>query len=294
MKLLGLDIQATEVRVVALKKTRHGGYLVACAETIHLPHNIFVDGQVKQWEVLRGALQAFVKRRKVKGIYAAISLPAHLTMMQRITVPVGLADSDIFVEIHEHLKQSLRGSLEPLAIDFTPLAKDHQANLQIHYTAIRQAHLLSYRQCLTDCGLILKIADVDIYALKRVVIEFAKRKLPAGIHAAVHLVKGVATLIIFNELEIFSHESWDCLDAVDFKMQLQNRLQQSAFKEKNVQQLILCCAESYAERMAKSALYLDWQSRLTFSSQVDHQSFTANANDFLLAVGLAMREVPVW
>lgn len=292
MKLLGLDIQATEVHVVYLKRTRIG-YAVLCAETIHLPLNIFADGQVKHWDILRPALQKFVKTRKLKGVYTAISLPAHLTMMQRIKVPVGLADSDIFVEIHEHLKQSLRGVTEPLAIDFTRLSTDHQANLQIHYTAIRQSHLLPYRECIADCGLILKIADVDVYALKRVVVQFAKPRLQ-GIHAAVHLAKGIATLIIFNELEILSHESWDCLDAIDFKMQLLNRIRQGVFQEKNVERLILCCSETYAEIMGESAIYLDWKLQLRFAKQADHQYFTAKANDFLLACGMAMCEVPAW
>lgn len=292
LKLLGLDIKATEVYVVYLKQSRKD-HLLLLADIITLPQNIFVDGHIKHWHVLLSALKEYVKKHYLKGVSAAISLPYHLTMMQHIKVPIGLTDDDIFAEIHAHLKQSLREVSEPLAIDFTRLPKDQNANQKIHYTAIRQAHLLPYRQCLLECGLHLKIADVDIYALKRIVAHLVNLK-SSSMYAALHITQGIATFIIFNDLEILSYDSWDFHNAVDFKQQLQNRMQQGVWQTKEIKQLLLFCPESYAENLKEYVNYLECIKQLRFSPKINVKHFTANANDFLLACGTAMHEVPTW
>ena len=119
-----------------------------------------------------------------------------------------------------------------------------------------------------------------------------------------HVSRHVALLIISNANEIVFHQQWDVRSANDFLAELKNKMQVCVATVENIdiQKLIMCGADHYLQMIANDTspvwsipiYHPDLFSRMTFVYQSDHARATANAADFLVACGAAMREVPKW
>lgn len=286
MKLLGLNITTTEIHAVLLKNIPDGQKMLL-AEIIPLSANSCSDGHLKHPAALKQVLQTFVNHHQLKGLRVALSIPAHLTIMQRIKVPIGLQNDHIFTEIKTHLKQSLKVT-EPLAIDFTCLAEDEDATIHVHYTAIRANHLIPYAKVIVECGLQLKIIDVDIYALKRVVNAFAKQPL-TDINAALHIGEHLATFILFNNVEILNYATWDVIDPNHMSKQLLKHLQLAVLAKQPINHFIICSQNKFSPQLDCSGLYANCE-----YLQLPSHSPSLSTNLLLFAYGVAMREVPLW
>lgn len=166
---IGLDIQATCMRMLQVKSSRYGWVGERIAER-KLPAEICVEGKIKHWDLLRAALIEWVNAERLTGMRAAIQVPAQLVHMQRIQLPRGLSATDILTEIRMKVKRDLPGMTDALSIDFNEVSLSATTDndyMEVIFTVCRQAYLLRYKECVEASGLHVKIIDVDAYALLR-------------------------------------------------------------------------------------------------------------------------------
>lgn len=94
------------------------------------------------------------------------------------------------------------------------------------------------------------------------------------------------------------------ISTADFLSELKSKLQVciATIEDIEIQKLIMCGADNYLQMIANDTsspwvipiYYPDVFSRMTFLHQSDRARASANAADFLIACGAAMREVPKW
>lgn len=166
--MVGLDIQPHEVRLVQLKKNKHG-FLVERVAKNQLPPTVFAEGKINHWEGLGHVLTELISTLGIKGLPAAINLPASLVRMQQLQLPSGLTQRQIHTEIHAQLQRELPGMVDLLAIDYVAFPSDNAAYSDVLFAAARQEYIAQLGSCVSAAGLNVKIVDVDIYSLKRIV-----------------------------------------------------------------------------------------------------------------------------
>ncbi len=303
--LVGLDIQPDGVRVIQLRKIRNS-FLIERVATSELPSGIFVEGKIKHWDLLGSVLAKLVQALGIKNLATVINLSANLVRMQRIQIPSGMTVSAIEAEIQTQVSRDYPGIAETLCLDFTETTScKHMGYSDIFFVVARQEYVSQYVDCVNAAGLKVKIVDIDIFTLKRLMNRVL---LPIATtvdaYALVYVLNHRVSFILFNANDIIFHQQWDMIKEDHFHTQLKNRLQifYATLGHISIQQWAICAAAhdlAWITREIQSMwkgniCYPDPINRIKCGAHVDVNFLAANASAFLIACGSAMREVPRW
>jgi Tfp pilus assembly PilM family ATPase len=296
--MLGIDIQSDWVKLVKVKKTRRG-FQLENAIAKRLPDDIVIDGKIRRFDIMTRLLADLVQVLNAKTLPAAISLSANLVRMQSISLPRGLSDPDIHAEIARHIQRDLPGLNEPLSIDFTALASPESTQVLIFFAAIRQEYLNQCLACLHDAEVKIKVVDVDIFALHRVVcLNSDLSPQPNEINALLHLKPRTAFLIVFNHQEIVFHQQWDVSNAVGVVAKAKAHIQRYLTTIGRLSLDKLGCigmkAEESVDTWVNKMVYPNFAASWTRMADIQDSLFISHPDEFLQAAGAAMREVPRW
>lgn len=295
--LIGIDIEPSLLKLIQLKKRRRG-WIVEQMVYQALPDDIFVEYKIKDWTKLCMILTDIVQALGLKGSLAAIHLPSHLVRMHSIRLAKSLLAADIEAEIYTHVQKELPGINEGLCIDYTEMAQ-HEAHSEVFFAAAKEAYLSQYIDCINTAGFITKIVDVDIYALKRSIC-FAKGFINQSlIQVVLYATADVATLFAFNADDILFHQQWD-LVSQEFTVSFKNHLQICLAKVNAIDQFVICIGKLYADILLDECFknlpiyHPKPFNKLSLGPDVNAAWVMEHAQEFFIALGLAMREVPRW
>src|SRR5437870_11520006 len=116
--MVGLDIQPHAILLMQLKLVRKKFQALQMA-TVALPSSVFVDGKIKQFEIIADLLKEQVIKMKLGGMAVAIQIPLNLVREQTMQVPSGLTTHAICEEIKLQIEKDFPGLNDALAIDFS-------------------------------------------------------------------------------------------------------------------------------------------------------------------------------
>lgn len=293
---IGLDIRGTFFCLVEARTTRHGWQIDRVARQ-SLPELIAAEGKLKHWDLLSGTLQEWVNALELRGSSAAIQISGQLVHTQRLTLPKGLSETQMLTEVATKMRRDLPGMQDKLSIDFSTVAMDDH-DVTVIATMCRQEYLLRYQQSIEAAGLRVRIIDVDAYALLRTIMlhpDHAKRDSYFVLHAS----QEVALLAAFHLHELVFYQSWAITTPDEF-MHCLNGHAALCRALLPVMQLKSCIVLASAEITGWLQLDPIWREQIPSvdpfafiksSKQVDRALL---GTDFLIALGLAMREVPAW
>jgi Tfp pilus assembly PilM family ATPase len=328
--LIGLDIQPGELRLIQMRKTRKT-FVVEDASIIKLPETVFVDGKIKQWQELSLALRAGVEELACMNMAAAFSLPANLTRMQCLQVPVGISHAAIEEEIKVQVERDLPGLRDSLYIDFCISPSALAGYTNVFFVVTRQEYVSQYVDCLNATGLKVKIVDVDIFALKRI-LHFSSVKsliMKSNKHLLINQavnqevnqivnqaikqeeitilicdINHILYLIVFTDYQIVFHQQWQAKKELELITKLKNQIttflsESSSYKISKLRVYAddLLIAEIKNEANANWSCEVDSLNDFSFiawSQAVKEKIALKHRPSFLLACGAAMREVPKW
>jgi Tfp pilus assembly PilM family ATPase len=299
--LIGLDIRPHKLTLIQTRKTRHG-FQVERAMTAAVPGDLFDQGKIRHWETLKLILHGLVQQCGLRGIAAAIHMPATQVRTRQIQLPEGLPDAEIEAEIHAQIQRDLPGMSEALCMDFVVLQAG-EGYVNVFSAAARQEYLMNYVHCVNASGLRVKIVDVDTHALVRAVNYAYGSDETDYLQGIFHADSDTATLAVYNRNEVIFHAHWSFSDTPDFSVQLNNQLRlcRAALGKNRLQRLSVCCGLEQRELFCHQAAALavethcpDLFARLKSCLTDGDRQLLENLPEYLLACGLAMREVPRW
>lgn len=164
--LLGLDIQAEEIRLLqlqgALKKKSIKEALLS-----HLPVGAVIDGKIHETEAVTGCLQELVQKYKLQSSKVAIALPEQCVMSQRITIAKGLNEAELEAEMIHHLSHAVPNITEGLCYDYLIVDSSHAMQDEVLLIATSYANLNIPLSVVQNAGLKIQVVDVNQYALIR-------------------------------------------------------------------------------------------------------------------------------
>jgi Tfp pilus assembly PilM family ATPase len=273
--------------MASLHKTK-SGFSLKQATKVDLPPDIFAEGKVKRWQALKHILSELVSAQEVAGMPAAICLPENLVRRQRVQLPLRSRTDDIQDLVNVHLQRDLPGMTDALCVDFVELRKAGQAYVEVGIAAARQEYLAQYEECVKDAGLAVNIVDVDIYAIQRAMC-FGMQQ----VNALLYCVDGSASLIGFNDEDIMLYQQWDIDSTKEGLRTLYQQVQHylSAQQHFKVHGLVTGGLSEWIDEAADSWSVCPIHKMTTlFDRGVTH----VKPEEFVVAIGLAMREVPRW
>lgn len=288
---LGLDIQSDGIRIV--QAHRKAGLLsVVHFALIPMPAEVFVDGRVKSWLLFDQFLRDLVLAQGLKGAAVVTCLPAQMVRTQKLSFPSSMTGVDLEQAIKMELVRDLSGMADITQHDYSLRSTLDAAYQEVIVTATRQEYVEQLANAFTKAGLKLKILDVDVYALQRVFAATSSMLFVAG---------GVATFIVIDHDYIVFQQQWFIESATEFYGEFKTSLQlcRAMCGEKVVQRILLCgdyrMFALQAECLAAlSGCQIDIQDDwidVTLAPSLQGAILHA---DFAIALGLAMRQVPIW
>jgi type IV pilus assembly protein PilM len=170
--VLGVDIGAGGVRVVEFTRGRHP--CVAHYAHQPLPHGAIRDGAIVMPDVVCDALRTAVHDSGSRLRHAALALPAGVVIMKTLTIPTGLSDDELELQVEAEAEASLPFARDEMGIDFAvtgPNAQQPEA-VDVMLVAARREKIDERTGVAEAAGLKPLIVDVESHALMSAVALF--------------------------------------------------------------------------------------------------------------------------
>lgn len=262
-RMTGIDIQPEGVQFVQLRHNKQAFVLEKIA-VYPLEVGVFTEGKVSDWDKLTALLYDWVRELDLVGAVSAAALPMQAIKLLRVDKPPVLTESWLW----DYLEHALPGLGETVIADHCLLL-----NEAMLVAVAKREDVENYTSCLQEAGLALKIMDIDLFAIQRATQCFDK--------AILWQQRNTFTLIAQDEQQLPQQWRWPVTYGEQAIAQLSQRLQ-----ELKINELLFCGSSYYCELFKKiSAIRY-------FTPQFSRSSI--NMPDYLLAIGLAQREVPLW
>lgn len=187
--LLGLDIDTEEVRLLKLMKIRKQ-FIVDNFAIAPLPSGAMVDGKIKQPDEVQSILHDLVKKSEAMGAFTAISLPESSVIHKRFKVVAGLPEEDTEREVKAIFNRNFHGIGQDYYLDFTVLPSRDAMEDEVMVVAAHHELVNSYLSTVSCAGLMVKVVDIDTFALKRV-MTFSSSNTNANPFEKMALADGV-------------------------------------------------------------------------------------------------------
>lgn len=301
--MTGVDIQSSEIRIAQLT-SMGDGYRVDQAAAVSLPDGVILEGRIRDWRVITEVLSGLVSDCGLQGESAVVAMPASLVRMQCAMLPCGIPRDAVEAEIQALVQEDFPGMREALYVDYRVRQETHDGDLDVLYAAARRDDVMQYANAVTEAGLNVKIADIDIYALLRVLgYDMASDSLE-GVYAAVWVARASMSILIVLNDEILFHQCWARKDAHENLTQLSARIHRfnAVFPGRQIK-LLGCYSPGRELESLLSAQADPCQpeirnlypfGRLQPGPHLRVTWDQENVTDYFIAFGAAMREVPQW
>ena len=293
---VGLDIHANEVRLVVLKREKHS----ICLKSIgvqELKPGVIMDGRIADFEQLQSALRMLVDRTETRGCPTVIALPAQSIITHRIQSPSYLTDKERELEISLNLKNYFPDVTSELAFDFAVLHSSSPSEYDnIVLVAVRLEQLMDFVGVVNKAGLMVKIADIDSFALARSLKWSYPVKNTIAIFDGKHFFVFHHHELLFSQSIVDSHAS-----IVDCIQQLKRAIRfcLSTHRELHLDQMFLCGKDNAFAELAQEIQkecsirvnYIDPFAAMKLASSLDIKLVHALSSRMLVSCGLALRSV---
>lgn len=164
-----MDIGSAGVKLVELGRSRAGQLVLErCASEPLGPH-CMSDGHIEDFDAVAAAMRRVLRRSGTRTRQVAMSLPSSAVITKKITLPGGLSESELEVQVETEAGQYIPFSLDEVSLDFcvvgpSPASPDH---IDVLIVASRKDQVQDRQGLAEAAGLRPVILDVDSYASRR-------------------------------------------------------------------------------------------------------------------------------
>lgn len=284
--VLSCDVRSGDIRMMRLKKQKnHYTILWHWHERVR---TVLTSADATNETILSDTLRVLVKTHQFKEQSVIASLPMQNVRLETMHLPEGLKADARLSEMNGYLKRD--GLLsEPLCIDFLE-KPDQQGYIAYFIAAVRRDIVMQYKALFEDTKLKLAILEVEAYAVLRVIRFYLDTLAAQETHALLYFKDNIAVLSWFQDKHLYFCQTWQVIDSTAWELQLQSRfaLFMARFPTLKVARMIVCVSEynHFLEQVT-----LEHVEIIFFDLSKCVPDIPEPANDFLIAYGLAMREI---
>lgn len=304
--VLAVEWSGFALRIVVLEK-HSNGYSLLLADSTELQATcVDYHGQVVNYVQFAETLILLLKRNCVKNRHAAFILEHGKVIVKLVQYDRRFNDQQIRDALFLDLEKHVSSRVEDTCFDYQPLqqrAKSAQQDVLLvaaHRNKVRQ-----YEKIAKVCHLVPEVLDVDSYVLQRFLCQLYPTEFRENTCVAfVGLNTYSYSVYFLNQQETYFSEQKNLLGSLSNDVYLTTLM---PWLVRNIQmfevgysRLTLCKVLLYGEKAAIEDLQLRLAQQIGKTLEVvnpfqylinGEQKTTDNPSSYLLAVGLATREV---
>lgn len=164
--LLGIDISASSVKLVELGRDKAGGYVLERCAIERLDPGCITDGNIEKFDDVAEAVRRVVKKSGTRTKSVAMALPASAVITKRITLPAGLTEQELEVQVESEANQYIPFSLDEVSLDFCVIgpSKNSSDDVDVLIAASRRDKVQDRQGLAEAAGLKAVILDIESFA----------------------------------------------------------------------------------------------------------------------------------
>ncbi|WP_245546635.1 pilus assembly protein PilM [Leeia oryzae] len=209
--LIGVDISTAAIKMVELSK--NGKNLAIERYVIEpLPKEAMADGNINNFDVVSEAIKRAWRKLGCRTRNAALALPSGAVITKKITVPAGLRDRELEMQVESEANQYIPFALEEVNLDFQIIGPSPATPSEVEVLiAASKKEKVEDRVAVAEAGgLKTLVMDVESFATQAA-FELIQRQLPgAGQDQTIAVVDVGATMmhimVLRNGQQVFLRE----------------------------------------------------------------------------------------
>lgn len=164
--LIGLDVSSSSVKLVELSQTADRGYHLERAAIEPLQKGWIVDGQIDKFDEVADAVRRVVTKSGSKTRHVAMAMPQSAVITKKITLPAGLREDEMEVQVEAEANQYIPFSLDEVSLDFCEIgpSANSPGDVEVLIAASRRDRVEDRQGLAEAAGLKPMILDIESFA----------------------------------------------------------------------------------------------------------------------------------
>jgi type IV pilus assembly protein PilM len=173
--MIGLDISSSSLKLVELGQSASGHYVVNRVGQQALEEGLVVEGEVERFDEVAEAVRRLVLRSGTKIRRVAMALPQASVITRKITVPAGLREDEMELQVESEVNQYVPFSMDEVSLDYcvvgpSPTAPDE---LEVMVAASRKDKVRDRQALAEAAGLEPAVLDIESHASRLAITRWA-------------------------------------------------------------------------------------------------------------------------
>lgn len=209
--LIGLDISSSAVKLVELSEAG-SQYRLERYAIEPLPRDAVTDGNISSLEAVADSIRRAWRRLGSSTKQVALALPAAAVITKKITLPAGLRELEMEIQVEAEANQYIPFAIEEVNLDYQVLGPSgsNGDDVEVLIAASRKEKVEDRVAAAESAGLRASVMDVESFA-SQAAFDLIKRRLPeAGKGKVVALVDVGAQMmkvtVLRDENVLYSRE----------------------------------------------------------------------------------------
>ena len=164
--LLGIDISSSSVKLVELAHDKGGALVLERCTIEPLERGWITDGNIEKFDEVADALRRLVKKSGTKTRNVALALPASAVITKKISLPGGMSEQELEVQVESEASQYIPFSLDEVSLDFCVIGPNQNSpdDVDVLLAASRREKVQDRQGLAEAAGLKTTIIDIESYA----------------------------------------------------------------------------------------------------------------------------------
>jgi type IV pilus assembly protein PilM len=177
--LIGLDISSSAVKLVELAEAGGGQIRLERYAIEPLPRDAVTDGNISSMEAVAESIRRAWRRMGSSTKQVALALPAAAVITKKITLPAGLREMEMEVQVESEANQYIPFAIEEVNLDYQLLgmAGTGADEVEVLIAASRKEKVEDRVAAAESAGMRAVIMDVESFA-SQAAFDLIKRRLP--------------------------------------------------------------------------------------------------------------------
>ena len=166
--LLGIDISSSSVKLVELGRDKAGGLVLERCAIEPLERGWITDGNIEKFDEVAEALRRLIKKSGTRTKNVALALPPSAVITKKISLPAGMTDQELEVQVESEANQYIPFSLDEVSLDFCVIGpnKGSPGDVDVLIAASRREKVQDRQGLAEAAGLKAVIVDIESHAAR--------------------------------------------------------------------------------------------------------------------------------
>lgn len=164
--LLGIDISSSSVKLVELGRDKAGSLVLERCAIEPLERGWITDGNIEKFDEVAEALRRLVKKSGTRTKNVALALPPSAVISKRITLPGGMSEQELEVQVESEANPYIPFSLDEVSLDFCVIgpSKNAPGDVDVLIAASRREKVQDRQGLAEAAGLKPVVVDIESHA----------------------------------------------------------------------------------------------------------------------------------